>query len=47
MASDRWYIRDIDPSVKKKIRRVAFELGVTVGEAMKIIVEEWEAKKKT
>lgn len=45
MASDRWYIRDIDEATKKKIRMHALELGVTVAQALKVIVEEWEAKK--
>jgi hypothetical protein len=46
-SGDRWYIRDVDAATKKIIRKFAFDEEIKVGEALKIIVAEWKAKKQS
>ena len=45
-SGDRWYIRDVDAATKKIIRKYAFDEEIKVGEALKIIVQQWKAQKK-
>jgi hypothetical protein len=41
-----WLIRDAYTTTKRIIKAYAAEEGVSIADALKIIVEEWKAQKK-
>jgi hypothetical protein len=45
MAENQWFIRGVDEATKRKIKAYAAANGLSIAEALKAIVAEWEAKK--
>ena len=45
MAAQDWLIRGVDEATKRKIRAYAGANGLSIAEALKAIVAEWETKK--
>ena len=47
MEKGNWLVRDAYRITKRTIKAYAAKEGISIAEALKIIVEEWEAKKKS
>lgn len=43
--TDYWMIKHIDSATKRKVKSYAVLHGLSIAEALKAIISEWEAKK--
>jgi hypothetical protein len=43
--TDYWLIKRIDTETKRKVKSYAVLHGLTIAEALKAIIAEWEVKK--
>jgi hypothetical protein len=44
--TDYWMIKHIDTETKRKVKSYAVLHGLSIAEALKVIVTEWETLKK-